>query len=353
MKNKQLKSLVLSTLLISCIISFVGCSKNNKVTSPLSRTESIMGTVVKVTLYDSDDEKILDKAFDRVREIEKSVSINKDGTILDKVNDSSGISPVIVDDDTLTIVKKGLEYSNISNGLFDITIGPLVKLWSIGLPEERSPQQGVPSKEELDVALSYINHNAVELNEEDKSIFLKNPHMIIDLGGIAKGYAADKVSEVLTENNVHSAIIDLGGNIFAHGKKTSGENWKIGIQNPASSRNDILGTIEVNNKSVVTSGTYERFVEYDGVKYHHILNPKTGFPYENNISGISIISDKSIDGDALSTSVFAMGVEDGLAFIESQSDIEAIFVTTDNKIYLSSGMKTIFNLTNTEFQIAN
>jgi len=348
MKNRLLKYLLLSSLLIFSLIFIAGCSKNNKVSSPLSRTETLMGTVVKVTIYDNNDTKILDKAFDRVREIEKSVSINEEGTILDKVNESSGTSPVIVDEDTFKIVEKGIKYSNLSNGLFDITIGPLVKLWSIGFPEAR-----VPSKDEIDAVLGYINYKDIELNENDNSIFLKNPNMLIDLGGIAKGYTADEISEVLTENNVHSAIIDLGGNVYTHGRKVNGEDWNVGIQNPISERGDILGTIKVNNKSIVTSGTYERFIEKDGVKYHHILNPKTGYPYDNNISGISIISEKSIDGDALSTSVFAMGVEEGLAFVESQPNIEAIFVTTDKNIYLSSGMKNVFKLTNTEFKIAN
>lgn len=348
MKNRLLKYLSLSSLLIFSLVFIAGCSKNNKDSSPLSRTETLMGTVVKVTIYDSNDIKILDKAFDRVREIEKSVSINEEGTILDKVNESSGTSPVIVDEDTFKIVEKGIKYSNLSNGLFDITIGPLVKLWSIGLPEAR-----VPSKDEIDAVLGYINYKDIELNENDNSIFLKNPNMLIDLGGIAKGYTADEISEVLTENNVHSAIIDLGGNVYTHGRKVNGEDWNVGIQNPISDRGDILGTIKVNNKSIVTSGTYERFIEKDGIKYHHILNPKTGYPYDNNISGISIISEKSIDGDALSTSVFAMGVEEGLAFVESQPNIEAIFVTTDKNIYLSSGMKNVFKLTNTEFKIAN
>lgn len=345
--NKSLKRLALFILLIFSLNFFTGCSKNNKDTSPLSRTESIMGTVVKITLYDSQDLKVLDKAFERVREIEKSVSINQEGTLLDKVNDFSGIEPVKVDNDTFEIVSKGIDYSKLSNGLFDITIGPLVKLWSIGLPEAR-----VPSKDEIDKVLSYINYENIELNESDKSIFLKESNMIIDLGGIAKGYAADEISKVLTENNVNSAIIDLGGNVYTHGTKITGEDWNVGIQNPLSTRGDVLGTIKVSNKSIVTSGIYERFIEQDGVKYHHILNPKTGYPYDNNISGISIISDKSIDGDALSTSVFAMGVENGLKFIECQPNIEAIFVTTDKKIYLSSGMIDLFNLTNPEFEIA-
>lgn len=348
MKGKSLKYLSVSILLIFSLNVFIGCSKNNKVQEPITRTEALMGTVVKVTIYDSDDISNLDKSFDRVREIESLVSINKEGTLLDEVNQSAGIAPVKVDKDTFAMVKEGLEYSQITNGLFDITVGPLVQLWRIGFPEAR-----VPSPDEIPPVLKLINYNDVELNEDDKSIFLKKPNMIIDLGAVAKGFTADAISKVLTENNVNSAIIDLGGNVYTHGKKITGEDWRVGIQNPLSSRGDILGTINVSNKSIVTSGTYERFIEKDGVKYHHILNPKTGYPYSNNISGISIISDKSVDGDILSTSVFAMGIDDGLAYVESRPDIQAIFVTNDNKIYLSSGMKNLFNLTNTEFEIAN
>ena len=348
MKVKSIKKLILPILLIFSLNIFMSCSKNNKIKDPLTRTESHMGTVVKVTLYDSDSVKILDKAFDRVREIEEAVSINKTGTLLDKVNDSAGISPVKVDKDTFSMVKRGVAYSVVSDGLFDVSVGPLVQLWRIGFPDAR-----VPSKEEIGGVLGYINYKDIELNENDQSIFLKKPHMIIDLGAVAKGYTADAISEVLTENNVNSAIIDLGGNIFAHGKKITGEDWTVGIQNPLFSRNNTLGTIKVNNKSVVTSGTYERFIEKDGIKYHHILSPKTGYPYDNNILGISIISDKSVDGDCLSTTIFAMGIENGLAYVETRPDIQAIFITADKKIYLSSGMKDLFKLSDTEFEIVN
>ena len=147
-----------------------------------------------------------------------------------------------------------------------------------------------------------------------------------------------------------SYIIDLGGNIYAHGIKPSGADWKIGIQNPFNNRGDIVGVVNIKNKTVVTSGIYERFIEQDGVKYHHLLNPHTGYPFENNIAGVSIITDKSIDADALSTTVFAKGIEDGLAFVESLPNVDAIFISKDNKIYLSSGAKDIFNLTNAMFR---
>lgn len=346
MKNyyKYLKS---SLLLIFSLFIMIGCTKKTTI-EPISKSELLMGTVVTVTIYDNSDETILDKVFTKVRDLEATLSINEEGTLVDKINENSGISPVKVDEETFALIKRGLEFSYISEGLFDITVGPLVKLWSIGLPEQK-----LPTQKEIDSVLPLINKDKLILDEENLTVFLEDKNMKIDLGGIAKGFTADVISEILSENNVNSAIIDLGGNIFAKGIKVNSSKWKIGIQNPNSDRGSIIGSISVENKSVVTSGTYERYFEQDGVKYHHILNPQTGYPYENNISGITIVSDKSMDGDALSTSVFAMGVEKGLEFVNNFEGIDAIFVTNDNKIYLSDGLKDAFNLTNSDFIIAN
>lgn len=348
MKKKYLNYFTISILLIFSLTILSGCSKDNKVTEPLSKTELLMGTVVTVTLYDSNDEGILDKVFTKVKELESTLSINENGTLVDKINESAGIEPVKVDYDTYTVIKKGLEYAKLSNGLFDISVGPIVKLWNIGLPEAK-----VPTQEEIDSRIPLVGYSDVELNDEENTVFLKRQGMMIDLGGVAKGYTADVISDILTEEGVKSAIIDLGGNIFAHGLKVDGSTWRIGIQNPFSDRGDIIGTITVKNKSIVTSGIYERYIEKDGIKYHHILSPKTGYPYENEIAGITIISDKSSDGDALSTSVFAMGVEEGMKFINTQEGIDAIFVTKDNKIYITDGIRDIFKLTNTDFTLSN
>ncbi|MBS6501913.1 FAD:protein FMN transferase [Clostridium tertium] len=348
MKKKYLNYFTISILLIFSLTILSGCSKDNKVTEPLSKTELLMGTVVTVTLYDSNDEGILDKVFTKVKELESTLSINENGTLVDKINESAGIEPVKVDYDTYTVIKKGLEYAKLSNGLFDISVGPIVKLWNIGLPEAK-----VPTQEEIDSRIPLVGYSDVELNDEENTVFLKRQGMMIDLGGVAKGYTADVISDILTEEGVKSAIIDLGGNIFAHGLKVDGSTWRIGIQNPFSDRGDIIGTITVKNKSIVTSGIYERYIEKDGIKYHHILSPKTGYPYENELAGITIISDKSSDGDALSTSVFAMGVEEGMKFVNTQEGIDAIFVTKDNKIYITDGIRDIFKLTNTDFTLSN
>lgn len=340
---------------LSCALAFimttmvsVGCSNQSLPKNPTTETELIMGTVCTISLYDNSDTAILNKAFSRLSDLENTLSINKTDTELDKVNEMAGISPVVVSDDTLKVVKQGLNYSKLSGGALDITVGPLVKLWGVGTENAR-----LPTDEEIDEKKSLVDYNQIEIDEANKSIFLKKPNMIIDLGSIAKGYAADEVAKVLKDNGVSSAIIDLGGNILVLGAKPDSTSWNVGIQNPEKSRSDTIGFVSVSNKSIVTSGVYERYFEFEGKSYHHILNPKTGYPYENNILGVSILSDASIDGDSLSTTLFALGVHEGLKFIESLDGVDAIFITTDHELYLTTGFKEVFTLTNNDYKIVN
>lgn len=334
-------------MLIVFSIGFYGCKSKND-NEPISRTELFMGTSIKVTLYDGGSEKILDKAFDKIVELENLVSINKSNTEIDNLNKNSGIKAVKLSEDSFNIVKKGLEYSKLSNGDYDITIGPLVKLWSIGLPEAK-----VPTKKEISQAIKSIDYSNVYIDENNREVFLKEKGMMLDLGSIAKGYAADEIAKILKEEGVNSAIIDLGGNIYALGYKKENNKWKIGIQDPFTDRGNAIGTVTVANKSVVTSGIYERYIEKNGKKYHHILNPKTGYPYETNIAGVSIISDKSIDGDALSTLVFTKGIDKGIEFVNKIDGVDAIFITNDKKVYVTDGIKEDFKIINENYKLVN
>ncbi len=342
---------IMSTIILSTFI-MIGCSPSNSTeqtkNEKVSKTEIFMGTAVTVTLYNGESEEILDKAFDKVSEIENLVSANDKGTEINDLNENAGIKPVKLSNTSYYIIEKALEYSELSEGGYDLTIGPLVKLWSIGLPEEK-----VPSKEEIDKTIKKIDYSKVELNETTKEVFLKEEGMSIDLGSIAKGYTADEIVKLLKEEGVEQAIIDLGGNIYAMGLKNNESDWVIGIQNPFDNRGSIVGSVSIHDKSVVTSGIYERFIEKDGVKYHHIINPKTGYPYESEIAGVTIVSEKSIDSDALSTLVFTKGIKEGIEFVENIEGVDAIFVTNNKEVHLTSGIKDNFNLTNEEFNIVN
>jgi thiamine biosynthesis lipoprotein len=328
-------------------IGLIGCMKE-QTSESIGKTEVIMGTVVKVTLYDGGSQEILNKVFERIAEIENLVSINKEGTELNKLNENAGLKSVKVSDTSYDIIKRGLYYSELSNGGYDITIGPLVKLWSIGLPEAK-----VPTQEEIDKTIKNIDYSKVKINPDTKEVFLSEKGIMLDLGSIAKGYATDEIVKILREEDVKQAIVDIGGNIYAMGLKNGDTNWKIGIQNPFDDRGNVLGSVEISDKTVVTSGVYERFIEKNGVKYHHILNPDTGYPYKTEIAAVSIIADKSIDADALSTLIFTKGLDEGLNFVEKLDKIEAVFITNEKKVYITEGLRNNFKITDESFKLYN
>ncbi len=337
-------------ILISVMLLLSSCSKNQikENNEPVSQNRFLLGTIVTIKIYDNVSGKLFDEIFNRLQEIENRMTINEKNSEVIQVNSNAGKKFTKVSDDTFYVVEKGKYFSELSGGKFDISIGPLVKLWNIGTEEAKVPEQW-----QIDEKKSLVDYNSVLLDSKGKSIMLKKKGMMLDLGGIAKGYAADEVTKILKENNVKHAIINLGGNILAYGNKPGGSKWRIGIQKPFSSKGNYVGVVSVINKAVVTSGIYERYFKEKGKTYHHILDPETGYPVENNLMSVTIITDKAIDADSLSTSAFAMGLEEGFSLIEKLDNTEAIFITKDSKIYLTSGLKNSFKLTDNSFSIAD
>ncbi len=339
MKSKKYK---LSIILLVSLMSLTGCvNKGINSSEPLSRTEFLMDTVMTIKVYDSKKEKVLDKVFSRLEEIEAKMSSTIESSDVNKVNENAGIKPVTVSPETYFVIERAKHYAEISMGAYDPTIAPLVDVW--GIKSEEKERDEIPTEKEIEEMKSLINYNKLQLLENNQ-VYLEDKDMKINLGSIVKGYAADEVSRILLDNNVNIAMINLGGNIFAHGVKADDSSWKIGIQNPLEYAGNFLGIVEVRNKSIVTSGDYERYFIYNGTKYHHIIDTETGYPVDNEIMGISIISEKSIDGDGLSTTVFALGIDKGMELINSIEGIEAIFIAKDKSIYLTEGIKDSFVL---------
>ncbi|BDB00308.1 FAD:protein FMN transferase [Clostridium botulinum] len=336
------------TILLLCIclpLVFVGCDSKSE--EPISRETYLMGTIINIKAYGKNADKAVQASVDKISDIENKMSLNISTSEVNKINKNAGIAPVKVSKNTFDVVKASLIYSEKSKGSFDITVEPLVSLWGIGTDKAR-----IPSKDEISNALKLINYKDVIINEKESTVMLKRKGQAIDLGAIAKGYTADELKEVLLNYNVSSAFLSLGGNVYVLGNKPDKTLWKIGVQNPLEPRGDYLGIVSVSDKSVVTSGNYERFFERNGKRYHHIFDTKTGYPAEKGLISVSIISDKSIDGDALSTSVYTLGLDEGKKLIESLKGVEAIFVTNDKKVYVTSGLKD-FKLTNTDFKLQN
>jgi len=345
---KTNRFLLIFIMLALVAVSFSACSENSALNTPATETNLFMGTVVQIKIYDSTDEYIFEKAFEMIENIENKMSLNLAGSEISRINQAAGEKPVQVSEDTYEVIEKAIHYGKISGGAFDITIGPLVNLWNIGKENARLPDQS-----EIDQALLRIDYSKIKLNPDEKTVFLEDKGMMIDLGGIAKGYAADALSKMFEQEGIEHAIINLGGNIYAHGHKPNGDNWHIGIQNPEAERSDYIGVASVRNKSIVTSGIYERYFESGENSYHHILSPFDGYPFENSLSAVSIIAGESINADALSTTAFALGLSDGLKLLEAYPDVEGIFITKDFKVYTTSGLKESFEMSNIHFTLTN
>lgn len=307
-----------------------------------------LGTVIQLRVYGSSGERAIHEAMKRLNDIDDKMSVFKENSDVSMINKKAGISAHQVGEDTYFVIKKAVEYSKLSEGTFDPTIRPVVSLWRIGSNNPR-----IPSKNEITKNLKLVNYEDIILSEEDNSIGLKHVKQAIDVGGIAKGYAADEVKKIFKNYKIKSALIDLGGNIFALGKKPDNTLWKVGIQNPFNNRGEYVGLISVENRSIVTSGNYERYFMKNGKTYHHIIDPKTGYPSESEIISATIISDYSIDGDGLSTGVYIMGLEKSTKIIEALKGIEAIFITINKEIYTTSGITGEFVITNDEFTLKN
>lgn len=344
--NKQKNCIVVLLLLALIATLCSGCGKSNKA---ISKSNFYFDTLINITLYDVRQENLIDECFKLAAEYENLLSTTKENSDISRINKAAGINSVEVDPRTVEVIKKGIEYSELSEGKFDITIGKITKLWNISDISKNAKDDNnivdssyLPSSDEINNLLPSINYENIVI--DGNKVMLTDSNCEIDLGAIAKGYIADKMKELLGENGVKSGLINLGGNILAIGTKPDNSNYTVGIQKPFGETNEPILKLKVSNKSIVTSGIYERYFRIENKIYHHILDVTTGYPCENDLYSVTIISDKSTDGDALSTVCFLLGKDEGLKFINSLDDIEAIFIDNNNNInYSSSAEKYVVN----------
>ena len=314
-KAYSLFCLILASL---CLFSLTGCQRNAAETT---RTGFYLNTVVSITLYDRPDEDpLFDEAMSLIGECDSLLSKTAEGSDIYRINHAEG-SPVEVDIRTAELLSIALSYASLSDGLVDPTIGTLSDLWNFGDTNEGI----VPSREDIEEALSHIDYTKVKLS--GNTVTLLDPKARLDLGFIAKGYIADKLKAFLIENGVANGIINLGGNVLTIGTKPDGSDYHIGVQKPFAETGTALTTLTVRDRSLVSSGNYERYFEKDGILYHHILSTRDGYPVNSGLNGVTIISENSVDGDALSTLCFILGYEKGRKLIDSLPDTEAVFIS--------------------------
>lgn len=338
------KNLIALLVLILLIISF-GIIKFTNRSQECNKDIFLMDTIINLKYSGKNSKKAMNESLDKLNEINNSMSLSNKKSTIFKINENAGIKGIEVDSGFLKVVNTALYYGRLSQGAFDISIRPIDKLWGIGSKNER-----IPSNDEISKNLKLVNYQNVITNNFNSTVFLKDKDMSIDLGGIAKGYAADELVSILKKNNLDSALINLGGNLYVYNKSEESKPFNIGIQDPKDENGQTFATLKVKNKSIVTSGNYERYFIKDGKRYHHIMDPKTGKPAESGIISSTIISDKSIDGDALSTATFILGVKRGTELINSLEGVDAIFVTNDNNVYTTSGISSDnFKITNEDY----
>ena len=327
-------------VLLTVLVSGCGQGQPEEVTA----NDFALGTTCSVKLFGTGNRKYLQPALDIAKEVEEKMSVRLEGSEISRVNSQAGKDPVQVSDETFALVQGAYEYSVMGNGVFDLTIGPLVSLWDIG-----SGSEEVPDDQAVSDALQLVNYRDLILDPEKKRIGLRREGMRIDLGAIAKGYAVDRMVEYLEEQGVGYGIINLGGNVYAFGEKNGSLPWKIGIQSPDDERGRYIGVLETRNRAVVTSGKYERYFTEGGRRYHHILDTENGYPVENGIASVSIVSADATAADALSTLVFGLGLEEGLRLSEEVEDVEAIIITEEDVVYTTSGLRDSFQLTDSRY----
>lgn len=331
---------LLAFVLFIVVFSLKDAFINNADTENTGKAETelfAMDTYITVTVYGEDTgkaETALSQAADMFMRLERLWSVTDRDSDIYALNQSSG-QPVVMSDETVQLISFALQMAEETGGSLEPTLYPILTAWGFTTETNR-----VPSATEISTLLEAVDYTQVRL--EGNSVCLADG-MMLDLGAVGKGYAGDLVSQVLKENGIESALLDIGGNIQAVGSKPDGSPWRLGLRNPFDGGN--LGVLEVSNLAVVTSGNYERyFVGEDGKWYGHIIDPATGYPVENGLASVTVISEEGRLCDALSTSLFVMGLEDASDYWRQHKNFEMILITVDGEIYLTDGAAEIFTL---------
>lgn len=331
--KKILRLMAVLVFTATLIITQTSCGGVEKVT----KSSYYMDTICDITIYDMEDmseenaNKAIDSAFGLCADLEATISATLETSDVYKINEADG-APVECSDVTVELLQMGMDYGDLSGGKFDITLGQVTDLWDF-----HGDNPAVPDTETVAAALKAVDYQQIQVS--GNKVSMANPDGKINLGGIGKGFIADRAAGHLESLGVTSAIVNFGGNIVTIGENT-GDPFKIGIKDPNSEAGDILGAVTVSDATVVTSGVYERCFEQDGKTYHHILDVKTGYPVDSDVISVTLVAPKGYSGvcDALSTTCLIYGVEEGMKLIEGADGVEAIFVDRDGEIHKTSGM---------------
>ena len=356
-KDKKHKAVSLFVLLFYCAIalSLSACTKQDNM---YKESRTLMDTYCTITVVSPSKEgakKAIGAGFAEIQKLDRFLNNFEAESEISSVSRGAGIKPVHVSMETMDLMQKTIGISKITNGAFDPTIAPVLKLWKFsGRPADPS----MPGSDALKRALKLVDHRKIKINPESSTVYLEDKDMEIDLGGIAKGYAADKAIEAIKAEGIKAALVAIAGDIRGYGLNTAGNAWKVGIQdprpeNPDSERpwEDVFASIHLNDSAISTAGDYQRFFIKDGKRYHHIIDPVTGFPSDSGLISVSVIAPEGYMADGIDTAILILGAEKGMKLLESMG-IDGILVTADKKVLLTGNLKGNVEILNKNYKIA-
>ena len=326
MRNKLLKKTILLTAVFAGIWLIGGCTSSRH---EYEKITFAMDTVMTMKAYSTESTDVLEKAEELIQSIESDVSVTDENSVIYSLNKNKSARLTEISSDLLSAA---LSYCKETDGALNISIYPVVKAWGF-----TTDTQQVPSDDTIAQLVKNVDYEKISLDDTTVSI---PSDMEVDLGAVTKGYTSDRVISLLRENGIKNAIISLGGNVQVIGNRPDGKPWNVAIQDPFSK--EYAGVVAITDKAAVTSGDYERYFEENGVRYHHIMDPATGRPARSSLSSVTIVSESGIKADALSTSLFVMGLDKATAYWKENQDFEAIFITNDGEIYITHGLSADF-----------
>ena len=327
---------ILGSVLLVLVALLVGCAGLPTQSEPVvvKRAQMQMGTLVKITAVarsESVAQTAATAGFAEIRRLEELLSTWIPTSELSRVNASAGVMPVHVSSETLTVVQRAIQVAEMTDGGFNIAIGPAVDAWSV------IESRRIPTESELEALRPLLDLKAVHADGRKQTIYLEKAGMQIDVGGIGKGYAADQAVIAMKNAGASTGVVALSGDIKTFGQLPGGRKFPVGIQHPRK-EGEVLAFMELEDEAISTAGDYERFFEHDGVRYHHILDPRTLQP-ARSCQSVTVIAREGIWADGLDTGIFVMGVESGMRLVEALPDVEAIIVDHEGHVHVSSGLR--------------
>jgi len=352
-QNSKLLLFVCSLLTVYCLLFLFSCTKADQT---YKESRVLMDTFCSITVVSPSREKAheaIEAGFAEIKKLEILINYFSADSELSEINRSAGLKPVKVSKETLDLINIAVHTAEITNGAFDPSIAPVIKLWDFS---RQNKKPSVPASNYIRNAIKLVDFEKIQINDIASEIFLSDKGMEIDLGGIAKGYAADKAVDAIKTKGIKSALIAVAGDIRGFGVNSTGKPWKVGIQNPRPETEsekpweDIIASLRLEDRAISTSGDYQRFFFQNDKRYHHILDRETGFPAESDLISVTIIAPEGYVADGLSTAVFVLGAKKGLALINSMG-LDAVLINVNRKVLVTENIRDKIDLLDKRYEI--